>query len=365
MNKYRKPVDVRELRDQAWGHWLEIIPSLAPGQFDNALKKLGTHVTCPMHGGEEDFRFVKKAKTGKSNTAEVGVAMCSCGTYLDGFALLQRANGWTFPETLQRVHEWLNGSDYQLEPVKPIIKQASKESDATEAEKIRTSFTSLWNAGKPLDLKGVPYYLERGLNSRILADVQDTRFIASLGYYEEVVEKGESKLVKTESYPAILALMRDADGNPVAVHRTWLSKDKRDKAPVRKAKKLSRATNAAGAAIRLYSADGSDTLGLAEGVENGHAAKQLAKGRYWRELGDIPVWATYSERNIRNFVIPPKLLPTLRKIVIFADNDPNGTGLAAALEFKERMRIEHPEIEVDIKMPDVVGMDWNDVLVSL
>ncbi|GBG14388.1 uncharacterized protein NMK_1987 [Novimethylophilus kurashikiensis] len=367
---YKKRVEADKVRDQAHGKWLDILPSLVPGYFNNALQKIGTHVTCPFHGGKEDFRFIKQAKPGKGNTREVGVAMCSCGVYPDGFAVLMKATGWTFNETLIRVDEWLNGSSYQETVTPAPIKVYSDEDDEEQNKKILANLLNLWEAGKPLDIKQVPYYLGRGLHARVLVDMQDERFIASLGYYEYVKKNpadpnSEEILVKTGSYPAILAMMRDAQGNPVAVHRTWLSKDKKEKAPVRKAKKLSRTIGAAGAAMRLYDATGADTLGLAEGKETAHSVRQLAMGRYWPELGKIPVWATYSERNIRNFVIPDSMLGTLRKIVIFADNDPNGTGFSAAAEFKERMALEHPEIEVDIKMPEVEGMDWNDVLVNL
>jgi hypothetical protein len=59
------------------------------------------------------------------------------------------------------------------------------------------------------------------------------------------------------------------------------------------------------------------------------------------------------------------LLKTLRKIIVFADNDENGTSYEAAMAFKERMAIEHPHLEVEIRMPEVVGLDWLDVLVNL
>jgi hypothetical protein len=159
--------------------------------------------------------------------------------------------------------------------------------------------------------------------------------------------------------------MRDADGNPAAVHRTWLSPDRKGKAPVPKAKKLSETPDAAGAAIRLFDAEGSDVLGLTEGIETGIGVRQLGVGGYFDGLGKIPVWACYAERNLRNFKIPESLLATLTKIIVFADNDERGTGLAAALAFKERMAIEHPHLVVEIKLPEVVGWDWLDVLVNL
>jgi hypothetical protein len=123
--------------------------------------------------------------------------------------------------------------------------------------------------------------------------------------------------------------------------------------------------DASGAAIRLFDAEGSDVLGLTEGVETGCGVRQLTTGRYFPDLGRIPVWACYSAGNIKNFKVPEFLLRTLRKIIVFADNDENGTSYEAAKAFQERMAIEHPDLIVEIRMPEVVGLDWLDVLVNL
>lgn len=359
MNMYKfAKTDV--LRQQAQGRWLEIFQALCPGMFDDAIHNLGTHVTCPFHGGEEDFRFLKRGTKKGGSTREVGAAMCTCGSYTDGFSVLQRATGARFPDVLKMLDEYLNGVAVRA----PVLIQApvrTPEEDKDRDAKVLAKVNNLWQAGKPLNLAETSYYLERGISKRVLADLQDVRQMASLGYY--TMQKGE--LVKLGSYPALLALMRNAKGEPVAVHRTWLSKDRCEKAPVPKAKKLSETPDARGAAIRLFDATGSDTLGLSEGIETGVSVRQLAMGRYWPELGLVPVWACYAERNIRSFVIPPELLPTLKRIIVFADNDENGKGLEAATEFKERMAVEHPDIEVVIKLPPVVGWDWNDVLLNL
>lgn len=346
------------LRPQCQGRWLEIFRAICPGMFDEAIANIGNHVTCPFHGGEEDFRFTKKPSKKGGSTAQCGVAMCTCGFYTDGFAVLHKAMGGRFYDVLKAINEYLNGATpvavtYTApERIKPV--------DRSDDE-ILAKVNALWEAAKPIDLSTTPYYLERGMHPRAIERLQDVRVLATLGYY--VREKGE--IVKKGSFPAILAAMRDANGKLVAVHRTWLSKDRKDKAPVSKAKKLSETPGVVGAAIRLFNAKGSDVLGLTEGIETALSAKQLAKGRYWPELGDIPVWACFAERNIRSFQIPDELRPTLRKIVVFADNDENGKGLEAATEFKERMEKEHPEIEVEIKLPHIVGWDWNDVLVNL
>lgn len=361
--KYSR-IEAATVRQQAYGRWLEIIQYVAPGLFDEALDKLGKHVDCPLHGGKKDFRFIARAPGGKSTTAETGVAMCTCGPFSDGFALLMAATGKSFYTVLTEVHECLNGRSSESRtfvPRIPIRAQPSKEELEKQNAEILNRVHNLWDAGKAVPLSTIPYYAQRGLNVDLLNDVKDVRTMASLGYF--VFENNQ--LQKLGSYPAMLALMRDAKGAPVAVHRTWLSTDKKDKAPVEKAKKLSESPGVAGAAIRLFEAEGSEVLGLAEGIETALAARQLAASGHWSDLTDMPIWATFAERNIRNFQIPASLDSTLKKIVIFADNDESNVGLTAAKTFKDRMKQERPELIVDIKLPPVVGWDWLDALINI
>jgi hypothetical protein len=354
------------LHPQAEGRWLDIFQYLCPGMFDEAIRSIGTHVTCPFHGGEEDFRFVKRATSKGPSTPSCGVAMCTCGVYADGFAVLHKAMGGRFIDVLKQVDSYLNGSSMPAPaPIKKATPVASKslsadEQAALDAEILAKS-KSLWSTGKTFNPEIYTYYRERGLDPRILEDLQNVRTVSSLAHWHTV----DKKLTKLGSFPALLARMQNAKDELVAVHRTWLSPDRAGKAPVPKPKKLSETPDATGAAIRLFDAKGADTLGLTEGIETGIGVRQLGVGGYFDGLGKIPVWACYAERNIRNFQIPAWLLETLERIVIFADNDASGTGLAAAKAFKERMAIEHPHLVVEIKLPHVVGWDWLDVLVNL
>lgn len=360
-----KKLTAAMLHPQAEGRWLDIFRYLCPGMFDEAIEKLGTHVTCPFHGGSEDFRFSKRGTKKGGNTAQSGVAMCTCGVYADGFAVLHKARGGRFIDVLKEVDEYLNGSAAPAPaPVKKTVvsaKAPSAEEQAAKDAEILAKAKALWSNGKTFDPQVYKYYIERGIDPRILEDIQNVRTVSSLAYWHTV----DKKLVKLGSFPAKLALMQDAEDNLAAVHRTWLSPDRKAKAPVPKARKLSESPNAAGAAIRLFDAKGSDVLGLTEGIETALGVRQLCSGGYFDGLGKIPVWACFAERNIRNFQIPEWLLGTLTKIIIFADNDERGTGLAAATEFKERMAIEQPHLVVEIRLPDVVGHDWLDVLVNL
>jgi len=217
------------LHPQAAGRWLEIFQYLCPGLFDEAIHRMGAHVTCPFHGGENDFRFVKRGTKKGGNTADTGVAMCTCGVYADGFAVLHRALGGRFIDVLKAVNEYLNGPEIQTPaPEKkftPVVRELSAAEQAEKDAELLVKVKSLWSNGKPLDLAVTPYLLERGLHPRILEDVQDLRVMASLGYFH----REGTELLKMGSFPAQLALMRDPQDAPVAVHRTWLSKDRRRK----------------------------------------------------------------------------------------------------------------------------------------
>lgn len=356
MSSYKLNIDV--IRQQAYGRWLEIIQYVAPGVFDAAIANNGKHVDCPLHGGKEDFRFINRSRNGRGSTAEVGAAMCTCGPFSDGFALLQRATGKSFYEVLKDVNECLNGAQVQKPQYKPRPEVVVEDLEARNRD-ILHRVSKLWAAGREVNLADIPYYRNRGICADVLRDVKDIRSMASLGYYT----MENRQFFKLGSFPAMLGLMRSARGDAVAVHRTWLSQDRCDKAPVASAKKLSESPGVAGAAIRLFDATDSTVLGLTEGIETALAVRELASKNYWPELSKIPVWACFAERNLRSFQIPDDL--NLTKIIIFADNDERNTGMAAAMAFKERMRNERPSLVVDIKMPEVTGWDWLDALVNL
>ena len=90
-----------------------------------------------------------------------------------------------------------------------------------------------------------------------------------------------------------------------------------------------------------------------EGIETAIAA---------HEVFNVPVWAALTAQLLESFE-PPETVKTLH---IFADNDRNFHGQKAAYTLAHRLKIEAArakrEIEIFVRVPDVIDTDWLDVL---
>lgn len=359
MSTDKPKLTAAELKPRCTGRWLEIFQALCPGLFDDAIANLGEHVTCPFHGGERDFRFLKKAGKKGGSTATCGVALCTCGTYLDGFNVLHKAMGGRFFDVLREVEAYLEGTSVTTKTfVAPKVepKLSPEEQAAVDRRQLEKS-NALWRYGALLNVKILPYYLTRGIPEDVCQDVQNVRMVKRLGYFQ----KKNGVPTEVGQFPAYLARMQAPDDSLVAVHRTWLTLDGAKKADVPDPRKLTASPSVVSAAIRLFDASNSSVLGLCEGVETGLGVRALATRGHFPGIGKIPVWACFAERNIRSFQIPERLLATLKTIIIFADNDASGTGMAAAKVLRARMAVEQPHLEVLIYVPRQTGFDWLNV----
>ncbi len=145
------------------------------------------------------------------------------------------------------------------------------------------------------------------------------------------------------TWPAMVALVAQGDdGTPLAIHRTFLARDGRGKAPVDPAKMMLGPCR--GGAVRL--ADPGDVLMVGEGIETCLAAMQ-ATGQ--------PAWAALSTSGLRTLDLPA----SVRDVIILADGDDPGEAAArdGALRWMQegrRVRIARPPR----------GMDFNDVLMG-
>ena len=111
--------DVNEVRTAAEGRWPEICAALAP-QLAPALERIGTHVPCPVHGGQDGFRLFK-------DFPKSGGGICNtCGAKPDGFELISWVNGWSFSKTVNAVAATLGLRDRRIPaPIRPVAKKGS------------------------------------------------------------------------------------------------------------------------------------------------------------------------------------------------------------------------------------------------
>jgi putative DNA primase/helicase len=203
--------------------------------------------------------------------------------------------------------------------------------EPTAAE--RTARALVWWNGAPRDALGTPadlYLTGRGLPG--LAASPAIRYRTDVSH---PAEHGTRR-------PAMLALVQDVTGAPIAVHRTYLTRGGH-KAVVVPVKASVGPTF--GGAIRLDSAAAEMVVG--EGIETAASAGRL--------LG-LPAWAAIAAGNLAQAL---QLPPEVRSVVIAADAD--GPGRQAAEAATARWQTEGRRVR--IATPDMPGADFNDILV--
>ena len=221
------------------------------------------------------------------------------------------------------------------------VAQSKAERNREQAEqwaRNRPRIKATWQQGQKL-VMGDPvtlYIKRRGLGGMWPLPAC-LRYHPALAYWED------GEVIGT--YPAMLAKFRAADGRCVAIHQTYLTRDGR-KADVPSPKKMSPAAGLLmGGCIPLADPFGR-VLGVAEGIETALCAGAASA---------LPVVATYSAACMGGFQWPE----SVGRLVIFADNDANGTGQAAARKLETRARAAG--LSVSVLTPQTPGEDWADV----
>ncbi len=298
-----------QVKEKSIGMWTQILPALGVGKAFLENK----HGPCPLCGGKDRYRF--DDKNGR------GTFYCRCGPG-DGFDLLMRLNGWTFPEVASRVEEFLNGQCQSNEG----HQSKTKKDPALAINKILAG-TKPVTTGDEVD---------RYLSSRGLKNIPDSIMTHSSLYESESGKNCSGMVCKIQS----------ASGEVISLHRTFL----RDgmKAPVGSPRKvLTPIRTLNGGAIRLYPA--TTLVGLAEGIETSIAAHE--------EFG-IPVWSVMNTNGLETFD-PPE---GIKSILILGDNDQNFAGQKAAYYAANKLVLKEYQVRVDI--PATSGNDWLDEFVK-
>lgn len=383
-NEFFKTDEVKQAVTGKWVMVLSHFPALS-----EALKKPGRHVACPKTGqGKDGFRLFPK------DLNERGGAIHNdphVGALVDGFSLIMWLNDWDFRTAITEVAMILGMEPHKRHSprkmsgyarvVRHVDEAARARAKAVErklsrqqqlsSEQHLSRIQAIWNETLPLSdpqaAVARAYLANRGLNTcdallNQLAVGNSLRFHQRLPYYgaierKEVTATGEVYMREHVAilgyYPALIAVIRDAQGKPSTLHRTYLS-EQGTKAEVdspRKMVALPATHTVTGGAIRLAEPRG--ILGLAEGLETAAAAYQATR---------LPTWSCVSATLLAGFE-PPGGVHT---IVVWADRDRSRAGEEAARQLKARM--QDRGIRVAIMLPNAIipagnkGVDWNDML---
>ena len=312
---------VNSILSRAQGHYKSILLSAGADEMIFKTKNL----ECPWCAGEDRFSYTDKFGKGDSFCRRCG--------YHSGVDLLMKIKNFGYVDALRFMARFLN---------LPIHEE--KTYRVTKAREQPSPVEDVWAASHALGEKDSAYvYLRsRGLKNCFPSALRASNRLR----YAQLSEDGRSW--DHSFYEGLVAEIVNSEGRRVSLHRTYL--DNGRKAPVKAVKKVL-GKELSGCAVRLAETDESGVLGLAEGIETALSAS---------ELFGVPVWSVVAAFNFRNFV-PPE---SVRRIIIFGDSDKNFVGqreaYAGAAEIKQR----HPDIEVEVRLPEQSGCDWNDVLIA-
>jgi len=275
------------------------------------------HGPCPICQKTKAFRFDDKRGNGDW--------ICKCTeTGGNGFRLLEQVTGKDF-KTLAAEIDKLLGRTFQTDQRQPTQKM-------NKVKQARDKFLSL-----PA-IKGTQ--AQEYLNARGIYELP-TRGIR---YSDAELDSSTSR-----KFGAIFSVASDEYGEPVYIHRTYL--EGADKAKIEAPRKLFSLKEFEGpAAVKMFAV--AEVMGISEGIETGLSAHSLYK---------MPVWSTINTSIMRKFRAPTGV----KTLYIFADNDKNGAGLAAAFECGHRNVLTNNDVtSVVIRWPQDYGKDFNDVLVG-
>ena len=289
---------------------------------------------CPVCGGTDRFH-VRSGSTG----ARVGCRGCIDGepphVRSERFGRVLRA---TFPERFQardRVRVCESGSE-PLSGVTACGATRPRIPTRTVAEEAsrRASAWQLWVSATRLHgTDGERYLTARG--------VEHVAGAPALRFHPGITHRHAPGRL-----PALIAGVQGADGRFLGIQRTYID------GPRKAALDPVRASlgTLAGGAVRLVDPAG-DALLLGEGIESTAAAMKVLE---WPG----GAWATLGTPGLRAVVLPE----SVRRVLIAADRDDNGSGQKAAAALARRMQAEGRRVECWLPS---IHRDFNDELMAM
>ncbi len=268
----------------------------------------GWSISCPAHND-------------KNNSGSVGDC-ADGGVWVKCFAGCPKNE---VIASLKALGLWVDGNSWRKST--QLSKQTARSQIADDQKRTRYA-VSIWQACIPAEGTLVRSYLgSRGL---VLPATPTLRFHPSL------------KHPSGEHWPAMVALVCDYDGAPLAIHRTFLARNGVGKASVDPQRMLLGPSR--GGAVRL--AEPSKIIMVGEGVETCLAAMQAT---------GLPAWAALSTSGLTSLELPK----TVKDIIVLADGDEAGEAAAQTcakrwIKQGRRVRIARPP----------TNQDFNDLLIN-
>jgi putative DNA primase/helicase len=323
---------------------------LAPAHYDLDAVVAGLRATAaswvPSHlrngkrmGDELRLANIRGDKPRKRGSCVIALEGERAGDWIDfddnqgggPLSTLEHATGLTGRALIEYAAELagsapVNGTSHPI--AETLTKEQRAENAAREIELI---------LGRAVPLGGTmgeTYLAGRGLQA---PDTPDLLFHPDLTYWD-----------KRTGYPALIAIVRDAAGEQIAIHRTYLAPDGSGKAEVPKPRMM--LGSVAGGVVRLGDIGQHGVVGLAEGIETALSVMQACPA--------LPVWAALSSGNLEQVVLPPEVT----RVVLLADHDGEGVGLKAAQRASGRFNAEGRRVWIG--HPPDAGEDFNDLLLK-
>lgn len=300
---------------------IELMKKTAQGKWKSIFSHFGIEVTekhqpCPLCGGKDRFIF-----TDKFNSGNYYCNQCGPG---DGIGLIQKFTGMEFKECVRKIAGFIGYAD------------KDERTDISE-DKIKNMLNLIWKDS--VKLKGHDPVLKYLHSRKIVIRPDDVRFNSKC-YHSET----------KKSYQAMVAMVRNKNGKPICLHRTYLNGT--GKADIENNRKNTPSVlQLSGSAIRLNMPGDTifkdDTLGVAEGIETALSASQIF---------GVATWSVMNTSIMESFEPPEHI----RKIIIFADNDNNYAGQKSAYILANKLALK--DLIVRVEVPE--NGDWNDILMS-
>lgn len=355
-----------EIKTQARGRWLSILPALGGGDLlRTASKRNGKiyqHTPCPVCGGTDRFGLLP-------DVVDTGAAHCrNCGGFPDGFDLLRKINGWSLPWALQQVAEYIGGGAC----AEPVARDGggvdeslgiSPEKQAARRKAIASILAKCQH--EPSEVHRA-YFQNRGIPSA--ADLRSPSLLyhSGLPYYVN----GKPLLDGKGGWKTWAAIVGRASSSSgwLGLQRVYLTKDgQKADDEIRQAAKdagldgdfdskpMLSINGMVGGAVRFGKAG--KVLAVGEGIET-MLAVSIGLG------GFMSVAAAGTAALLEGLEVPEQV----ERLLIFADRDANGRGERAATALKTRLS---SRMDASILLPlpynDAPvwankGLDWLDVM---